>query len=82
MAIYKVKQGKPRYTPLWIEALQTDEVFVFGSNLRGFHGGGAARVAGCGIAGFVDSDIAPLFEGAMEIENICLPESFVEILSN
>ena len=45
MAIYKVKQGKPRYTPLWIEALQTDEVFVFGSNLRGFHGGGAARVA-------------------------------------
>ena len=33
---------------------------------------------GCGIAGFRDSDIAPLFKDALEIENICLPKSFVD----
>ncbi len=137
MVTYKVKNGKPRYTPSCIEALQADEVFVFGSNLGGFHGGGAARVAfrkfgaewgkgvglygqsyaiptmqggvdtirpyvdefidyarnvpdkfffvtrvGCGIAGFADAEIAPLFERAMEVENICLPESFVKLLSH
>lgn len=133
---YKTRQGKPSYTPLCISSLQPDEVFVFGSNLDGFHGGGAARVAfsrfgaewgkgvglqgqsyaiptmqggvetikpyvdefidfarrnpdkyffvtriGCGIAGFRDADIAPLFGGAMEMENVCLPDTFVEILS-
>ena len=36
---------------------------------------------GCGIAGFRDADIAPLFGGAMEMENVCLPDTFVEILS-
>ena len=35
---------------------------------------------GCGIAGFKDNDIAPLFKNALEIENICLPKSFVDIL--
>ena len=34
-----------KITPEYITALQPNEVFVFGSNLRGFHGGGAARVA-------------------------------------
>ena len=108
-------------------------MFVFGSNLDGRHGGGAARAAmnkfgaiwgqgvglqgqsyaipsmqggvetikpyvdqfiafaqehtelffyvtriGCGIAGFKDSDIAPLFKEAMSMSNVCLPESFVE----
>ena len=33
---------------------------------------------GCGIAGFKDSDIAPLFKDAMDVRNICLPESFVK----
>ena len=33
---------------------------------------------GCGIAGFRDRDIAPLFSSAVEIDNICLPKSFVE----
>jgi hypothetical protein len=129
--------ARPDYTPNVISSLKADEVFVFGSNLHGHHGGGAARVAwknfgairgqgvglqgqsyaiptmqggietikpyvdqfidfakehaelffyvtriGCGIAGFKDSDIAPLFRNAIEIANICLPKSFVDILKN
>ena len=31
---------------------------------------------GCGIAGFKDSQIAPLFEAAHDIENIILPEGW------
>lgn len=34
-----------QYTPNWIDALQPNEVFVFGSNLEGMHGGGAAWTA-------------------------------------
>jgi len=34
-----------RISPKWIDKLQNDEVFVFGSNLEGLHGGGAAAVA-------------------------------------
>lgn len=34
-----------RVTPSWIDDLQENEVFVFGSNLAGMHGGGAARIA-------------------------------------
>jgi O-acetyl-ADP-ribose deacetylase (regulator of RNase III) len=33
---------------------------------------------GCGIAGFKDDEIAPLFTEAVNVENICLPKSFVE----
>ena len=124
---------RPDYTPDHITDLKPDEVFVFGSNLAGMHGGGAARVAfrqfgavmgcgvglrgqsyaiptmqggvetikpyvdgfiafakshpelffyvtriGCGIAGFKDKEIAPLFSAAMDVENVCLPESFVK----
>ena len=32
-------------TPEFITRLEPDEIFVFGSNLAGFHGGGAARIA-------------------------------------
>ena len=118
-----------------ISELKADEVFVFGSNLAGMHGGGAAYYAfrnfgavmgcgvglqgqsyaiptmqggvetiepyvdefirfasahpelffyvtriGCGIAGFRDKEIAPLFSEAMNLENVCLPESFVKVL--
>ena len=28
---------------------------------------------GCGIAGFKDEEIAPLFKGAIEIQNVILP---------
>ena len=34
-----------RITPRWIEHLKENEIFVFGSNLAGMHGGGAARIA-------------------------------------
>ena len=125
-----------RYTPEKIEELAINEIFVFGSNLDGMHGGGAARVAckhfgavwgqgtglqgqsyaiptmqggpktiepyveefisfakehreldflvtriGCGIAGFKDEEIAPLFSDALEEKNIILPKKFVEIIA-
>jgi len=35
---------------------------------------------GCGIAGFSDSDIAPLFKDALDVENIYLPAEFVQEL--
>lgn len=38
-----IKNG--RITPQWIENLKENEIFVFGSNLAGMHGGGAARTA-------------------------------------
>ncbi len=34
-----------KYTPNKIANLEDNEIFVFGSNLDGLHGGGAARVA-------------------------------------
>lgn len=126
---------RPMFTPEKLTALKPDEVFVFGSNLQGFHGGGAALAAfnlfgaewgkgvgmqgqsytiptmqggteaikpyvnefiefakrnenkffyvtriGCGIAGFKDADIAPLFQDAQNADNICLPESFAAII--
>lgn len=36
---------------------------------------------GCGIAGFKDEEIAPLFQGALEFKNIFLPKSFLHIIS-
>lgn len=126
---------RPEFTPEYITELKADEVFVFGSNLAGMHGGGAAYVAfrkfgavmgcgiglrgqsyaiptmqggvetikpyvdefiafasahpelffyvtriGCGIAGFRDKEIAPLFSEAVGLENVCLPESFVKAI--
>ena len=126
-----------RYTPDNISTLAPGEIFVFGSNLAGRHGGGAARAAymrfgavmgqgvglqgqsyaiptmqggvetilpyvdrfiefaksrpdltflvtriGCGIAGFLDEAIAPLFKDAIEVDNIVLPKSFADILAS
>jgi hypothetical protein len=34
-----------RISPKWIDKLNENEIFVFGSNIRGFHGGGAAKIA-------------------------------------
>lgn len=120
-----------RTTPEFITRLEPNEIFVFGSNLRGLHGGGAARIAnlkfgaiigqgvglqgqsyaiptmqggvetirpyvdefidfakqhpeltflvtriGCGIAGFTDDEISPLFAEAHEVDNIVLPEGW------
>ena len=36
---------KDKFTPNYIESLEDNEVFVFGSNLEGHHIGGAARIA-------------------------------------
>lgn len=126
---------KERITSNNITSLKENEIFVFGSNLAGMHGGGAARAAykkfgaiwgqgvglqgqsygiptmhggvnriqpyvdefiifaeehpemhflvtriGCGIAGFTDEEIAPLFRRAMKLENVFLPESFWKYL--
>ena len=126
---------KRRVSPQWITTLADDEIFVFGSNLEGLHGGGAALLAyerfgaiwgqgtglqgksygiptmhggvdaiapyvdefiafarehrelkflvteiGCGIAGFTVEEMAPLFKGAMDEENIYLPQRFIRIL--
>lgn len=123
------------YTPECINSLSDNEVFVFGSNLRGWHQGGAAKHAhryfgaiwgqgvglqgqsyaiptmqgdidtikpyvdefivfaknhqeltflvtriGCGIAGFKDEEIAPLFIEALGYENIVLPYCFIKAL--
>ncbi len=35
---------------------------------------------GCGIAGFKDEEIAPLFKDAMNLYNVRLPESFVKVI--
>ena len=35
---------------------------------------------GCGIAGFTEEEIAPLFKHAVGISNIRLPESFVKLI--
>lgn len=35
---------------------------------------------GCGIAGFTDEQIAPLFADALDLYNVRLPKSFVDIL--
>ena len=37
--------NKTRITDSLVVSLKPNEVFVFGSNLAGFHGGGAARAA-------------------------------------
>lgn len=35
---------------------------------------------GCGIAGFTDEQIAPLFDRALDMYNVRLPESFVKVI--
>ncbi len=37
---------------------------------------------GCGIAGFTPDEVAPLFVGALNLENVILPRDFVEVLEN
>ena len=65
---------KGRITPRWIESLKENEIFVFGSNLAGMHGGGAARIAclhfgavmgkGVGLQG--QSYAIPTMQGGVE----------------
>lgn len=45
-ALQKLNEDlKKRITPEFISDLKNNEIFVFGSNLAGAHGGGAARIA-------------------------------------
>lgn len=37
---------------------------------------------GCGIAGFTDEQIAPLFDAAFDLPNVVLPESFSHIINH
>lgn len=37
---------------------------------------------GCGIAGFRDAEIAPLFKDAIDMENVILPKEFVENIAS
>ena len=37
---------------------------------------------GCGIAGFREEQIAPLFAEAIDVKNIILPREYVEIIKN
>lgn len=41
----KNKEINERVSPQWINKLEPGEIFVFGSNIDGLHGGGAAYVA-------------------------------------
>ena len=62
------------YTPERIAELGEDEVFVFGSNLEGMHGGGAARTAyqrfgavwGEGVGHHGQSYAIPTMHGGVE----------------
>lgn len=74
MKINMEELKKNRITPEWIDTLKANEIFVFGSNLQGMHGGGAARVArlrfgavlgnGVGIQG--QSYAIPTMQGGVE----------------
>ena len=35
---------------------------------------------GCGLAGYKDSDIAPMFKEALDIPNVYLPKTFINEL--
>ena len=66
--------ARPTCTPEWINELKPDEIFVFGSNLAGMHGGGAALFAarhfgavmgqGVGLQG--QSYAIPTMQGGVE----------------
>ena len=126
---------KKRIAPDRITELKNNEIFVFGSNLQGSHGGGAAAIVakqfgaiwgqgvglqgesygiptmhggieeikpyvdefiefakqnpnlkflvtriGCGIAGFTEEEMAPLFSEGANVENVYLPDTFLEII--
>lgn len=66
--------NKARVTDSLVVFLKPDEVFVFGSNLGGFHGGGAARTAynkfgaiwGQGVGMQGQSYAIPTMQGGVE----------------
>lgn len=65
---------REKFTPEYINSLRQGEIFVFGSNLGGSHGGGAARVAyqkfgaewGVGVGLTGQSYAIPTMQGGVE----------------
>ena len=45
LLLFSTMKYDREYTPEFITSLKDNEIFVFGSNIRGMHGGGAARAA-------------------------------------
>ena len=68
------ENGRAKYSPEFITELAEDEVFVFGSNLAGMHGGGAAATAhrcfgavwGKGVGLYGQSYAIPTMQGGVE----------------
>lgn len=68
------KNYSKRITPEYISQLKPNEIFVFGSNLAGMHGGGAARAArlcfgakmGVGVGPQGQSYTIPTMQGGPE----------------
>lgn len=125
-----------KYTPENITFLNRNEIFVFGTNLEGSHGSGAAKIAykyfgaiwgqgvglqgqsyaiptmvplpelekyvesfiefaflhpelifyvpaiGCSYAGYTPYEIAPFFLKVIDLPNVMLPKSFVDVMHN
>ncbi len=75
-SISNMKQHIPpqRVTPTMVTALAPNEIFVFGSNLAGMHGGGAARAAclyfgakmGVGVGPQGQSYAIPTMQGGVD----------------
>ena len=65
--------NKKNISPKWIEHLEKNEIFVFGSNLAGSHGGGAAKLAmnwgavlGKGVGLYGQTYTIPTMQGGVE----------------
>lgn len=79
-----------KFTPNKITSLENNEIFVFGSNLKGLHGGGAARIAyqkfgaqwgkGVGIQG--NSYGIPTMHGGVDVIKPYVDEFIEFALSN
>ena|SRR5690554_734805 len=78
-----------RISPKWIDKLDENEIFVFGSNLAGMHGGGAAAVAmkwgaiwgqGVGLQG--QTYAIPTMQGGVETIKPYVDEFFAFAKSN
>ena len=74
-----------KYTPERITELKPNEIFVFGSNLAGTHGGGAARLAYNRFGAIWGQGVglqAPLFYHAIDCKNVILPKEFDDIVQD
>lgn len=54
-------------------------VFVYSCNLKKKDYYFKITAIGCGLAGYTPEQIAPFFEKLLYIDNVCLPEQFLDI---